>query len=482
MAKHKKGGIVGLFLILFGVALVAFVVCVAILMLSPNVSILGISYKTITNQTTTITRINGELLEVGNFDEIRIETSGRQVEFVADSFGGNAHISVQDKMNYSGFYKRNDQDKSMFKLVVEKKTSQSVFSEFDENGTNKILFVTVNIPAGLAFKNDGRLIVHVPDYFDKAVSITSNGGSVEVGKYYSNEPTKKFNINNLTINSGGGQVDIGSLVTVHKSLKVETSTGNVNYLANEKDVARFEIKSSNGKFSSSKDAIKATEFALGGDNIQIALSTTLDGSVNLDDADGRISLSKVTKSVYCSADKPCRAELKIKEIGESLNLSKAHCDFVEIDKVGGSAFVCNDGGDVKISSANGDVNITTTHSKIILKNANGIINLSTKSGEMSLENVGGQLNIVATERANINAKIDSLSNASNITTKGKINVKLQAGLAFMFSTNKNNQSFQYGGLVSAPPESGFAFMANTTTIVSTSLVLNGEEGVALEQK
>lgn len=430
--KKKGLGLIGYLLILIGLAFGAFVICLAIMIIAPDVQIAGFKYGHVSSSDQIYYRLDTsdntfktedfyknnihentlKSLTESDISELVINAGGHDV-IVRQLGSENSHFAFTVSSQYSGFYKVSKYPDAL---------------DFKVNYTPETKVLTLNFitPTGLTFNSSGEIVVDLPyalhefanvvvlnnltgnqlDTYGTKLTINSNTGDVVLGG--SSTDTKEVCSSAfacVNVKTTKGNINLNkNFYPAGTSLSLETEKGDISIAnnINQKDMT-VSFKTTKGDISLTETDIKCKDLTLDtqkGDfkfnEVELLGETK---SITWNGEGGRLIANNIKGSIYGSEN-------------------TKHTNFV-IKKIDGQFYLPNgEYCDVDIDEISGKVEIKAKNSKINISNCPSTIVIETQKGAINLENCTLSNTISAT-KANVN--LNKCKGVIKIkTTTGKI--------------------------------------------------------------
>ena len=413
----KKGFGTYLFILLLMVVL-AFLVIVAILMLSPSTTILGFRYF-IGRNNYTITKISTDdeqEINYSNLKEINFNVGYSNIEIVRNSQIEKPVITI--KTNVYGFAKEKDYKEFSYSANFIESDTTKLNIEVSEPASflylSKDIMISYQLPSTIetsldqtkinVISDSGKLIIgntseiKIDDNYTeiklKDINFKTNSGALVINKFVNNQ------IEELFFKSEGGRLENNKALTITNNLNIYSTKGNLKL--NEiyyEGTEKIQLDVKNSKLSASKIT----------GNIVLEID---EGYIDIDELNGNIESGE-------SSNQMGRATINIGNLNGSVNFPSSNSAIIHLGKVleGKQVYINGTTGKITIDEMNGGCWVETTK---------GNINIVTNADDISVKTTTGDINV----SYNANQIADGLDFVSE---KGKVNLKLNPELGFILS-------------------------------------------------
>ncbi len=402
--KIKKGFFFyfGFFLlILIAAVLVIFVV----MLFMPGKSILWLEYFSNSETTyieTTTPQEEGEEGVPINFDTPNFSS----VEVNA----GYSQVCIQKNFDYkdSGIYIVNEAKG----FVASKKARDFEYNVTIENGVLKIS--VTEQPAFLYFSKYVKIVLQISNtevntFENMDVTISNNGGLVDIGGVEVRGKSLPVKIKNLTVVNKTGDIKISSNGdSEYENLSLSTQKGDIDIIPASITAQKMEFELGSGKLNVS---VLDGPVYLTSDRGTINITSIKNKLVgNLKNA--YVTIGTVTNGVDFSNSEFSSSVVKINNIEQDgINAPNAKDTDFEIGKVGGFVYIETSTGDVIIDGT------IAPHSQIKTGTGDITATLTKDASDVLLDTTKGTINVVVPKVANLKtmAKISNREGKTNIT-------------------------------------------------------------------
>lgn len=409
MKNKIQGGFFAYLLVFLGIALTVTVVCCALMIISPGMTIFGYSYLT-KNASANIKTVDvaGAQTLLGNLDIERISISHNTVTIGEDVYD-NAHYDVNVIKN---------NDTTLLSVIVEDR-----IKGFTNKLDNRTTSVGVTFDTTLKSLNIVVTEPVVSMYLSKRCKITISLPN----NYNSSSIDFVASTNNGSIHIGG------ATVVVLKSIDIQTKTGDVSLhkdsIINGGNVS---MKTESGDVSIGN----LTNNQMIGKNANIVLQTN-SGKLNAGNMIGNVSV--ISKNSAISVGN-VTGDLTLDSESGSLYANNVSGNFtatenvkstnIILKEIGGETLVpSSENSDVTIDKISNRTRIKTKFGKILIKNIAKEAVLETEKGEIEFTALTSNIVTAKTKSGKITANFKNIQNNHTLTTEsGKIYLNFNTGL------------------------------------------------------
>lgn len=407
----KKGFGTYLFILLFMI-LLAFLLVVVIMILSPSKNILGFKYFANRKNYSITTTSAEEEINYSALTELNLNTDYAEIIIERDRKVDTPQLRVE--VSTYGFAK--EKDNTDFSYEVNFVESDNARLNVKLNEPQGFLYLQKNIkvryllPVTTAtslentqinvVNNSGRLYLGnaadlQTEYSTtnfKSVNFKTNSGTLYINKFVGE------NVNELFFKSEKGGIQNSNTLTIQNRLEVYSTSGNIklgkiNYSGT--DAIKFDLK--NAKLSASE---------ING-NVDLEIDS---GYVDIDKLNGNLSSSDALSQMN-------KATINIKEVAGNISLPYANSSTLHFGKIA-------DEKQVYINGTNGNITIDEMNGGCWIETQKGNVNVNTNSNDIWVKTTTGKINV----KYNNNDILDSLN---FISQKGEINLRVKPELKFI---------------------------------------------------
>lgn len=417
MAESKPSGFKTFILLLITLILAFLLGCGAILMLSPELEIFGVSYASNT-QDTTLIQVPNSLgvetdLKFDGYEKIVISTTNASVKVLCGTEGTATSQIFLDE-NSMGYLKTGSEKE--YNL-----TCQTV---------GQILYLTLTEPdySFLTLTNSTSLNLKINSNYDLINNVefditTTNGSVYFGGSTASTYEADAFNCPKLATLTTGGNIILDNSVSIgsssapqETSLNLTTTSGYIN-LNNNINAKTVSLASNNGKITTQDFTLADVDLSIESYNSLISLGN-VKGNVSLNTTSGIFEADIISGS-FTTGEDLSFTNIVIGEIIGNVGISKVNGNFA-----------------VNIGKTRGEVDILGGTKNVVLGDIWGGANVELTSGTI-IANINASCNnnvIFTTTTGSVVAKFGAIVGDNVITTeRGKIDVKFVYGTAFFLN-------------------------------------------------
>ena len=484
--KKKGKSLLAYLFILIGIALGVFVVCIAVLVLSPGKDIAGFVYsKVSTNDVVYARMITGESvirsesyfsqhlgaqtkqLGANDVQSIVINAGAHDVvvrQMKQDQrFENGSLVNAVDKFafvissQYSGIYKHS-------------KYPNGVDFNIQYDASTKKLTLNFQTPNGLNFNRAGNIIVDLPEAFYylansvktsasldasncATLKVVSDKGAVNLGGWNeTGSEVRPSSIPNVDISTDSGDITLNqNFYACGQTLRLQSKKGKITNenAINQKDMKinlssdRGEVNFADLTASELNIYSKKADVRLG--NVDLGSSTN---AIKWSGDYGRLFANDIKGSIRGGEDASA-SNFDIKYISGEFYLPKGDTCDVNIEKIDGKVKIVSKNNNISIKEATSEVVIQTQKGNVKLENCSGIINVTSTRAPVTLTNCSGQIR-VKTNKGKISGSISGLDGTDNSlnTDKSSIDIKFDQNMKFILSasSSKKNVSIDYAAI------------------------------------
>lgn len=475
--KKKGKSLLAYLLILIGIALGVFAICIAVLVLSPGKAIAGFVYSKVSNSETVYAYLNEadnkiysetyyshnlgtqkHMLGADAVQHLVINAGAHDVLIrhmkQAQALEEGSLVNAIDKFSfvissqYSGIYKQEKYPNGVdFNIVYDQDT--------------KTLTLNFNTPSGLNFNRSGNIVVELPEAFyglsqsvitgtnivpttTMTLNVVSDDGSVTLGgESLPGREIRTSSIANVNIETNDGSIFLnenfyacGDTLTL-KSNKGEIKCSNsinqsemVVNLSSERGEVNFEnIIAKELNVYSKKADVNVKEVDLGAP----------ERAINWTGDRGRLFADKINGSLLGHEDASA-TNFSIKHITGQFYLPKGDTCDVEIGRVDGKVKIISKNNNISIKNASSNVFIQTQKGSVYLENCSNTVDVSSTKAPVTLKNCSGEIR-VKTTKGKISGTITGLVGTNNILSseKASIDVNFEQTMAFTLDARSSKK-------------------------------------------
>lgn len=494
--KKKGRSLLAYLMILVGIALGVFVVCIAVLVLAPGKTIAGFVYSKVSSSDVIYARIkDGEsqmqsenyfsqhigaqtkMLGASDVQSLIINAGAHDVvvrQMKQDQrFENRELVNAIDKFAfvissyYSGIYKQSDYPNGVdFNIIYDK--------------DQKTLTLNFNTPNGLNFNRSGNIIVDLPEAFyhlsnsvklgtnivgstTSTLKIVSDKGNVSLGGW--NEPgseVRSSSMANVDITTDSGDITLNeNFYACGETLSLKTSKGkitNKNTISQTNMVMNLSSDRGEINFADNSADIFVKELNIYSQKADIKLHDVDLGSPNnaiqWTGDRGRCFANDINGSLLGHEDASA-TNFKINYISGQFYLPKGDTCDVEINKIDGKVKIVSKNNKISIKNASSSVVIQTQKGTVNLENCTNSIDVSSTRAPVTLTNCSGEIRI-KTNKGKISGSISGLVGTNNSlnTDKSSIDIKFDQNMKFNLSASsmKKNVSINYASISDSKKE------------------------------
>lgn len=414
MAEHSSSGFKTFLFLLISLILAFFLGCGAILMISPDIEIFGVSYAS-NNKTITYTEVPNYVgtlsnLQFNNLEKVVVQATNADVKVLCGTEGASASqiALVENSMGYVRSGSEKEYTLTCYKNGL---TLYITLTEPDYS------FITLfdNTTLNLKINSNFDLISNVK--FD----ITTTNGNVFFGG--TTAPTYQadaFKTPELKVETINGNIIFDQSVSLESALYPQTTlldlktTNGAITLNNDIDAKTANLSSQSNKITTKDFTFSNMNLTIKSYNSNINIGNVA-GNVLLDTAGG-IFQAKIISGSFSTGEDLNITNILVNEVGGGVAIVKENGNFnVNIAKTLGDVFIVGGTKNIVLGDIRGNVTVEMTSGNI-----NATINASC-TGNMQF----------ATTTGSVVAKFGKVSGENTITTtRGKIDIKYVFGVSF----------------------------------------------------
>lgn len=489
--KKKGKSLLSYLLILVGIAFGVFVVCVAIIVLSPGKVIAGFTYSKISTSDIVYAYMSNEdsqiysetyystklgtskrMLGANDVSKLVINAGAHDVEIRqmkqnSTLFGDNPvdKFSFIISSSYSGIYKASDYPNGIdFNIVYDK--------------DNKLLTLNFKTPSGLNFHRGGAIIVDIPEAFYRlsnsvktgtfidgysttTLKVVSDKGSVNLGGFNkSGIEVRPSSLADVDISTDSGDITLNeNFYACGSTLNLSSNKGEITNknTINQPNMA-VKLSSGRGEINFHSSDIIASRLDINSDKADVRLhDIKLSDSaeaINWTGSRGRFFANNINGSLLGSEDTTA-TNFYIKYISGQFYLPKGDTCDVEIDKVDGKVKIISKNNNISIKNASSSVVVETQKGNVKLENCTNSIDVTSTNAPVTLTKCSGQIR-VKTGKGKISGSISGLVGTDNFlsTDKSQIDIKFDQNMAFNLyaKSQKKNVSIDFASISESKQE------------------------------
>lgn len=468
--KKKGKSLLSYLLILIGVALGVFVICVAILVLSPNKAIAGFVYSKVSENdvvyaylSETDSQIYSETYYSHHLGAAKHMLDESDVSHLVINAGAHdvliRHMKQDQAIDWKEGELQNAVDK--FSFVISSQYAGIYKQEKYPNGVNfniaydkdtKTLTLNFETPNGLNFNRGGSIVVELPEAFynlsqrvqkgenisaetTTTLKVVSDKGNVSLGgTNLSGREIRTSSLANLDIKTSGGSISLNeNFYACGDTLSLKSDKGEIN-CSNSINQSNMTVNLSSGRGEVNLNDITANELNIYSKKADVNVKNIELGApekaINWSGDRGRLFADTINGSLLGNEDSSA-ANFSIKHITGQFFLPKGDkCD-VEIGQVDGKVKIVSTNNNISIKNASSEVIIQTKKGSIKLENCTNVINVSSTKAPVTLTNCSGNIKVKTTKGKISGTILDLVGTDNSLNTeKSSINVQFEQNLAF----------------------------------------------------
>lgn len=476
--KKKGKSLITYLLILIGIALGVFAVCIAVLVLSPNKAIAGFVYSKISNSDVVYAYLdeNDNQIYSETYYSQHLGTTKRMLD--ADDvkslvINAGSHdvlvrhmkqdqalenfelINAVDKFsfvissNYAGIYKQEKYPNGVdFNIVYDK--------------TTKTLTLNFNTPDGLNFNSSGEIIVELPEKFynlskdikdgtnissheSTTLNVVTGKGNVSLGgKNLTGREIRTSSLANVNISTDKGSISLNeNFYACGESLTLKSNKGSIKN-TNPLNQTDMVVSISSGRGEVNFNDITAKELNVYSQKADVNMKNinlgAAEKAINWTGDRGRLFADTINGSLMGHEDASA-TNFSIKHITGQFYLPKGDTCDVDIEQIDGKVQIVSKNNNISIKNATSNVDIKTEKGSVYLENCTNTIDVSSARASVTLKNCSGEIK-VKTTKGKISGSIVELVGTDNILSseKSSIDIQFKQTMSFNLDARSSKKS------------------------------------------
>lgn len=517
--KKKGKSLLTYLLILIGIALGVFAICIAVLVLSPGKAIAGFVYSKVSNSETVYAYLNetdnkiysegyysqhlgkqDRMLGASDVKNLIINAGAHDVtvrhmeqgQIIKDFQLENAidKFSFVISSQYSGIYKQEKYPKGVDFSIVYNKIS-------------KTLTLNFNTPNGLNFNRSGNIVVELPEHFwvkdannlptlDTTLTIVSDEGNVVLGgSSLAGREIRSSALANINISTDKGSIFLNkNFYACGTSLTLKTNKGEINNVnaLNQSDMV-VNISSERGEVNFNDITAKELNvYSKKADvNVKNINLGAPENAIHWTGDRGRLFADTINGSLLGHEDASA-TNFSIKHITGQFYLPKGDTCDVDIGKIDGKVKIISKNNKISIKNATSDVIIETQKGSVYLENCSNennsnTIDVSSTRAPVTLNKCSGKIR-VKTTKGKISGTITGLAGTDNIlnSEKSSIDVQFEQNISFNMDARSSKKKVYIDYAAMSESNSSYKDVKFNGGSDSTKIVISAKKEIRISNK
>ncbi|MGN1162825.1 MAG: hypothetical protein ACI4T2_02795 [Christensenellales bacterium] len=486
--KKKGKSLLTYILILLGIALGVFAICIAVLVLAPGKAIAGFVYSKVSQNDTVYAYLNNsdshiysETYYSEHLGADRRMLDANDVQSLVINAGAHDVVVRQMKQDQKleGTELTNSVDKFAFVIssyysgiYKQSKYPNGVDFNIFYDKDQKVLTLNFNTPSGLNFNRSGNIIVDIPEAFyhlsnsvktgtnilgstTATLTIFSDSGDVNLGGW--NEPgseVRSSSMANVNIETNKGDITLNeNFYPCGEMLNLKSQKGKISNTntINQTNMT-MNLSSGSGEVNFSSADIIVKELNIYSEKADIKLHDidlgSLNNALNWSGNRGRCFANNINGSLLGHEDASA-TNFSINYISGQFYLPKGDTCDVNIEKIDGKVKIISTNNNISIKNASSAVIIQTQKGSVYLENCTSSIDLSSTRAPVTLKDCSGEIRIKTT-KGKISGSIKDIVGTNNYlnTEDSVIDVMFDQNMAFNLSASsaKRDISINYASI------------------------------------